>query len=388
MHNFIKPSLLITALLVSPTFSAIANDVEVNSELNTALMRDLEISESQLSSMLSVEKNASKIEAMAASTLGENFAGSWLEEDKNGVLRQVIATTDKSRMTANLAGAEVRQVRHSLNTLNSVVDKLNGTMNSKASKVDLDDIHTWYPDIQNNRVVVTVAAGAEQAAKKFIATSGVDSSLISIKKSEVKPVPVVNRSIHAGRAYSGCSIGFAVTRGTTKGFVTAGHCGRAGNTASIEGETVGSVQQSNWPSKDYGWVSVRNTDVLRAFATRHDGGSRLDIRIVGNTEAPVGASICRTGRSSGYRCGQVVAKNVTVNYTSTPTIGLTQSTACLTKGDSGGGWLTPDGQAQGMSSGGGLPDGNTNCGNTSEPESFFQSINPALTAYGLELFTN
>jgi alpha-lytic endopeptidase len=196
--------------------------------------------------------------------------------------------------------------------------------------------------------------------------------------------------VYGGRQYGSgggsCSIGFAVTRGSTKGFATAGHCGRSGTSVSIGGERVGSVQGSSFPTNDYGWASVRSSDILHGFVDRYNGGTVLDIDLVGSTEAATGSSVCRSGFASGYRCGTVGSKNVTVNYSVGPVFQLTQSTACLTQGDSGGSWVTASGQAQGVSSGGALNGASpgTNCV-FSTPVSYFQKIGEILSTYGLSL---
>ena len=97
------------------------------------------------------------------------------------------------------------------------------------------------------------------------------------------------------------------------------------------------------------------------------------------------ASVCRSGYASGWRCGTITSTNVTVNYSNGPVYGLRQSTACLTQGDSGGSWLAGN-QAQGVSSGGQLNGGSpgSNC-SFATPKSYYQRINPLLSAYGLSL---
>lgn len=83
-----------------------------------------------------------------------------------------------------------------------------------------------------------------------------------------------------------------------------------------------------------------------------------DVAMRGSTESAVGAALCRSGRTGGWRCGAIHTKNVTVSYVDDnnqpdgTAIGLTQTTACAEGGDSGGSYITSAGQAQGMLSGG------------------------------------
>ena len=77
--------------------------------------------------------------------------------------------------------------------------------------------------------------------------------------------------------------------------------------------------------------------------------------------------------------------NNTANYGQGNVTGLTRSTACAGRGDSGGSWITGSGQAQGVTSGGQLPAGqNTNC-SVATPVTWFQPINPILSRFGLTL---
>jgi streptogrisin C len=152
---------------------------------------------------------------------------------------------------------------------------------------------------------------------------------------------------------------------------------------SIGGVTVGSVQARSFPSNDRAWASVRSSDTLVGAVNRYNGSN---VAVRGSTESGVGAAICRSGYASGWRCGTITATNVTVNYSAGAVFGLRQSSACLTQGDSGGSWIVGN-QAQGVSSGGQLGAGTpplSNC-QFANPVSYYQRINPLLSAYGLSL---
>lgn len=198
------------------------------------------------------------------------------------------------------------------------------------------------------------------------------------------PTPFVN--VIGGIAYSSgggrCSIGFAATRSGAKGFATAGHCGGPGTVVGISGTTVGSVQVRYYPGGDMAWASVRSSDTLVGQVSKYNGTVQ---RVLGRTEAAVGAAICRSGSTTGWRCGTVTRKNVSANYGAGTVSGLTQSTACAGQGDSGGSWITGSGQAQGVTSGGQLPAGSNNNCSVASPVTFFQPINPLISRFGLTL---
>jgi streptogrisin C len=191
-----------------------------------------------------------------------------------------------------------------------------------------------------------------------------------------------------------CSVGFPVTQGTTNGFVSAGHCGDAGEVVYYEpsqwtlGVKLGSFAASNFPApgqtgNDYSWVRL---DAGHTVSPTVYGWGQGDVTVRGSTAGGVGTAICRSGRTSGWRCGTIEALNQTVSYGTGETIlNLTRTTACSEGGDSGGSYITGPGQAQGVLSGGSgsckgkLPNNRT--------RSYFQPLLPILSAYSLTLRT-
>jgi streptogrisin C len=125
-----------------------------------------------------------------------------------------------------------------------------------------------------------------------------------------------------------------------------------------------------------GVVEVNGDWTPRPVVNDFDGN---ELPVAGNTEAPVGAAVCRSGSTTGTRCGVILAKNQTVNYPEGAVTGLTRTDVCAEGGDSGGPWLAGD-QAQGVTSG-----GSGNC--TVGGETFFQPLNEILTEHDLTLVT-
>ena len=171
-----------------------------------------------------------------------------------------------------------------------------------------------------------------------------------------------------------CSIGFSVEGG----FVTAGHCGAEGDTTTgFNDQAQGTVRASVFPgSADMGFVEVNGNWTPRAVVNDFGGN---ELPVAGNTEAPVGAAVCRSGSTTGTFCGTILAKNQTVNYPEGAVTGLTRTDVCAEGGDSGGPWLSGD-QAQGVTSG-----GSGDC--TVGGETFFQPVNEILAANNLTLVT-
>ncbi|MGH8080950.1 MAG: S1 family peptidase, partial [Lysobacter sp.] len=242
-------------------------------------------------------------------------------------------------------------------------------------------------DVKTNAIVVKVDEGAIEAGVDFVAISGADSGAVRIETSPGQLQTTAN--IVGGIEYSInnatlCSVGFSVTRGATKGFVTAGHCGTVNAVARIGGAQVGTFAARVFPGNDRAWVSLTSAQTLLPRVA--NGSSYVTVR--GSSEAAVGTAVCRSGRTTGYQCGSITAKNVTANYAEGAVRGLTQGNACMGRGDSGGSWITSAGQAQGVMSGGNVQSNGNNCGiPASQRSSLFERIGPILSQYGLALVT-
>ncbi|WP_242166081.1 S1 family peptidase [Lysobacter sp. M15] len=371
---------------------------EVSPALRAAMQRDLGLSSAQLSQYLRTERLAALQEKKLAAAQGRNYAGSWIEKQANGSFKLVVATTAIRPQKA--AGVEIRQARHSFTSLN-------------ASKAQLDDVlahggrapkgvYGWYVDLPSNSVVVSVGKGGQKAGIDFVAASGADAQTVRFEIAEEQPslrMDVLGgygylRNPGDGYLYA-CSVGFSVFQGSNPGYTTAGHCGDAGEVVYYEpsqwtlGVRLGTFAASSFPSpgqtgNDYAWVRL---DAVHTPRPTVEGYTSGDVTVRGGTEAAVGAAICRSGRTSGWRCGTIEAKNQTVNYSSGETIlNLTRTTACSEGGDSGGSFITGPGQAQGVLSGGSgsckgkLPNRRT--------RSYYQPLTPILQAYNLTLVTS
>ncbi|MDL5158458.1 S1 family peptidase [Actinomycetospora termitidis] len=255
------------------------------------------------------------------------------------------------------------------------------------------NVTAWYVDPATNQTVVAVVGPATRAATDFAADENPSAVRVQPMSAPVKPLaaaPLVGGSaittVTSSQTTGGttttsglrCSDGWSVRRGTTTYLLTAGHCTQNSTTWSgANRQEIGRVVRTQWPSADYGLIQVTNTAAWRGSGQVQGGPT-----VTGATEAPVGTQVCRSGSTSGYRCGVVQAKNVTVNYGGGVVVqGLTQTSACAESGDSGGSFLAPGTkQAQGILSG-----GTGSC--TSGGTSYFQPLRPILNQFGLTLVT-
>ena len=342
-------------------------------QILAAMQRDLGLDGDQAAARLKRSKWASGVSAKLSAQTGAGFGGAWLAAD--GTTLKIAVTDPDAQAAVRAAGAEPVLVKRSEQALDTAKAKLD------AASSDAVGITGWYVDVATNKLVVVAKPGRVSAAKQLARAAGVTSGTYSVVTSEASPKPLFDVrgadpyfiAVDGGTAR--CSIGFSVEGG----FVTAGHCGAVGTTTTgFNQQAQGTVRASTFPGDaDMGFVEVNGDWTPRAVVNDFEGN---ELPVAGNTEAPVGAAVCRSGSTTGTFCGTILAKNQTVVYPEGAVTGLTRTNVCAEGGDSGGPWLSGD-QAQGMTSG-----GSGDC--TVGGETFFQPINEILAAEDLTLVTS
>ena len=375
-------------LLLSPLalFVSMAASAQIAPTARDAMKRDLGLTDAQVSRYYEVEQLAEARGPLIAKAQGSDFAGSWIERTPNGEYQFVVASTSAQPGKVP-AGVAMRKASHNLAALEAAKGQLDNVRDSAPRGV-----YGWVVDVRRNSVLVDVAPGAQKEAIDFVAASGADPGTIRFELMESPPVPLATfyggseYLSNSGGSFYYCSVGFAVTKSGTQGFATAGHCGNSGDTVHTlvnrrtVSASIGSFQGSFYPNQgDGAWVALGNTHTLVAAV---DGYNQADVPVRGSTLASPGAAVCRSGRTTGFKCGTIEAHNQTVNYPDTSVSGLTRVKVCAEGGDSGGSFITGAGQAQGVLSG-----GNYSCkGNQAAlATSYFQPIGEILQSYGLTL---
>ncbi|MDQ8703609.1 S1 family peptidase [Streptomyces sp. LHD-70] len=339
-----------------------------------AMSRDLGLTRTQAEDRLVNEAEAGATSSRLRSALGGDFAGAWVSGADSA--RLTVATTDPADVRAITAqGARAEVVRHALGDLDAAKARLDKAARASVTR----DAPVWYVDVRSNSVVVQAVRA--EAAEKLLAAAEVKPSMARIDSTTQRPRALYD--LRGGDAYymngSGrCSVGFPVTRGGQQGFATAGHCGRPGTTTSGYNQVAqGTFQASTFPGRDMAWVAANSQWTATPYVKGQGGAN---VRVTGSTQQPVGASICRSGSTTGWHCGTIQQHNTSVTYPEGTISGVTRTSVCAEPGDSGGSYISGS-QAQGVTSGG---SGNCRSGGTT----FHQPINPLLQAYGLTLSTS
>ncbi|KUO02779.1 S1 family peptidase [Streptomyces caeruleatus] len=359
------------------TGSAAASDTDrasasASAGLLQAMQRDLGLSKPRAEARLAAERTATALAPKAREAAGSAYGGAWF--DARSERLTVAVTSDAPPATVRklrAGGMTVRTVTHSAREL-------------EAAKARIDrlpapsGVSSWHVDPVANSVVVNVVGDrrADNDVRRFVSGARA-AGPVTVRTVAAAPRTFAAGTVGGDPYYTGnvrCSIGFSVHGG----FITAGHCGGQGAAVrGWDGTHVGTFQGSSFPGNDYAWVSVGSgwwtVPVVLGWGTVPDQLVR------GSAEAPVGASICRSGSTTHWHCGTVLAKNETVNYSQGAVHQMTKTSVCAEPGDSGGSFISGD-QAQGVTSGGW---GNCSGGG----ETWFQPVNEILGRYGLTLHT-
>ncbi|MEU8316015.1 S1 family peptidase [Micromonospora sp. NPDC048887] len=235
----------------------------------------------------------------------------------------------------------------------------------------------WGHDPATGRLTVTAddtVRGRELAAVRRTAARA--GAVLRHEPGRLRPLIAGGQAVYGGGGR--CSLGANVRSGATWYFVTAGHCTRLAATwyADGAGTTVlGSRTGSSFPGNDYG--VVRYTGAVAHPSAVHTHPGQVTVTAAGS--AYVGQAVCRSGATTGVRCGSVTGLNATVNYAEGSVTGLIRTNICAEPGDSGGPlYVAATGTVLGVLSGG---SGTCVSGGTS----YYQPILEILAAYGLTI---
>jgi hypothetical protein len=343
-------------------------------EILAAMKRDLGLDAEQAHVRVARELKATEIIEQLSNVAGNSFGGAWLVDgDLN------VAITDAA-LTAEVtaAGAKALVVDTPLSKLQEAQKALDNIDIDQALGKRAEDaasgIAVYYVDVAANKLIIEALSDSTAQAAELAKKVGLTESEYEVRT--VTEQPTTFATVRGGDAYlinssSRCSVGFSVTTG----FVSAGHCGTAGRTATTTGgATLGTFSGSSFPGNDYSYIRGSSGNTFQGRINNYSGGT---IAVAGSTASATGASICRSGSTTGVHCGTVRSLGATVNYSQGRVTGLTQTNVCAEPGDSGGSFYSGS-QAQGVTSGG---SGDCSSGGTT----YFQPVNEILSAYGLTL---
>lgn len=342
--------------------------------------------------------------------LGDSFAGTWVEYDKNYNAYQVIASTRPVQIKKALqtdGGSRVVLVRYSLNTLSSLSNYLAKHMVSAQGDPIIFSLSL---NIQENKLIVRARPEYFELIQRRVSEGGYDVGAISFEE-QVGP-SMLFRTLTGGQkiVYSevgtsvisqACTAGFNAYSGVYPLMLTAGHC------AVFDGKTV---FFDNAPIGSWGMKSDLIGGTIGSYFNAAD---KMDVSVFANANfvhyqpaeyyhsyvsypvraplsIPANSSLCYQGGMSGWRCGKLRTSlavhqvpdlkggYIKINFSEA------DSGICGQGGDSGGPVVTPNGNALGLFAGavGNYPTGNCSAfGGGAPAVSVFQSLTPFLSRF-------
>lgn len=378
------------ALMIGTVTAAQAQPAEEPSQpggMINELARTLGLPVGDAEHLLAVEAELSALAIDLEAKIGpDSTGGSWI--DPSGEL--IVAVTDQEAAeTVRSAGAKVRTVKDSLAELT----KQRKTLDDFARSEGAGKVQSWRADVKSNSLLIKADASADdketKAFLKLAETLGVDVKIEKVNGS-IRPAADLygGQQVEMTGGYV-CSAGFNATTSSGEAIMlTAGHCAVDEPTFSKDGVEIGATRSVRFPGDDYASVDVSSAWTQQGAVDQYDG-SYQEITEAGLGE--VGSSVCKSGRTTQWTCGTVESHDETVNYGNGDIVsGLTQHSACLEQGDSGGSNVSGS-VAQGVTSGGMLYDqgGSLVCGEKVGEANvgFFQPVEEALEANDATLVT-
>ncbi|MFE0106089.1 putative Ig domain-containing protein [Streptomyces sp. NPDC059009] len=352
-----------------------------------AMQRDFGLTAAQARTRLAQEAAAGNAAAALRTRLGERVTGLWFDAAQGRLNASVTTAADARQVRA--AGAVAHLVPYGKSQLTDV----ERVVRRQADGVP--GVAGWGVDERTGRVEVRVLRTEHRAATETF-RSRMRQLGRAVRLVEVTDAPVRQQGDVVGGdkwtpgSESGCSIGFSVTAGGgAKGFLTAGHCTNDADqpaygkdSSRLGTSNAGGTHSVNAREGDFGLVDVDQPGWN--LAPRVDGYGNGDVTVTGSAEGVVGQSVCRSGQTSGWRCGEITKVDQSVDYGNVVIDGLSYTDACSAGGDSGGSYVTASGgKAVGLHSGG----GSNTCGSSGETFTIFQPVGEALQKWQLALAT-
>ncbi|MFG2287823.1 S1 family peptidase [Streptomyces sp. NPDC048595] len=359
-----------------------------------AMSRDLGLTRAQVRVRLAQETDAHRAAAAVRRALSTPPAGMWFDKVSGKLIVAVTGAADAQRVRA--VGAVPRTVPHSHAALIALVGQING----RAGK-GVPGVTGWGVDERTNGVVVRVDRTKRTAQtdefEKAVRGLGTRAKIpVTVERTDQSPRQQDGRIIGGERWMPGnegiCSIGFSVTGPhDLQGFVTAGHCtltpeqaayGKDGSRLGTS--NLGGKHSVNGREGDFGLVEVDQPEWTLSPTVAGQGGRPATV--AGSQEGLAGMSICRSGQSSGWHCGEITRVDQTVDYGNVVIEGLSYTNACSAAGDSGGSYVTQPNNpmAVGVHSGG----GSSGCdGAGGSTITIFQPVGEPLAKWNLTLKT-
>lgn len=366
----VASTVLIGPLLSTATADPVSPDQlaaeSLPAELVTAIQRDLKMTPAEYLDRAAKAQQLRDYASEFRTQRPDDFAGAWIGTDGKPVL--AVTSLDAAKVAA-AAGYQTRLAPISADGLENSVDQLNQWITTLPRDIS-GAINSVAIDFLNSQLVLSVAntpGGHLLNLPTLIANIKVILSPNSGGPVERRPMggdTYITAPTPLDTSLLGvdvCSFGFnSVDSAGNALNISAGHCNPnvdKGTSAEVylpnvknllSSPKVGTFVTSNLGGRsalDYSVIKL-NDDAVKAGMDQPSvrGANGTTLTITGVADPITGAPVCKSGQSSTFTCGFVVADRVeTQLYTTegqSKTIRGFASSACTLGGDSGGAIVT------------------------------------------------
>jgi len=305
--------------------------------------------------------------------------GTYVDQRAGTVVATVLDETTGAE--ARQLGATTLVVEHSMDEMISVTELLDAYADANGS----GPVQSWGISVRDNAIKIIVGGPPSGAAIGLIDLA--ETSGIPVLVETVDAPAALESTLRGGqllRQADGdpwCTLGFNVRDPGAGGHprvLTAGHCfGASAVVRTYDSSYLGRVVARRDGAEDYAVVNVANPGAHTIMAQVKHYGRFLNV--TGALTPHVGMYICRTGSTSGTRCGEIEAVGISWGDNR----GVFLANMCGSGGDSGGPHYLPDGnRARGY----GTHIGGTSAQCPSGPDySIGQPLKEILAQQGLRL---
>ncbi|WP_431782160.1 S1 family peptidase [Streptomyces chumphonensis] len=361
-------------------------------EMVTALAASLDVTEDDAVALLD-DQARQQGTLTALETRGLKTEGAFFD-DRGDLVVNVADAAARARVEK--AGLDGRIPEHG----DDVLQRVMSTLNEAATDRVPSGVTSFGVDLEHDAVTIEVRDAGDPATRAFLKKAEKFGDAVRTERTEERltaqtTVYPGSRMNPNNNRNSWCSVGFgARDRSGSQYLVSAGHCIDPGTGLYFDGDRFAVGEHTRYRlgsrSVDMGVALVDRGDAI-ATSVGTWGNSR-PVAVRGSERARVGSTVCKSGATTGWTCGEISSYNQTVTYVDrsggpdTVVTGLGSASVCTEGGDSGGAYISGD-QGQGMTSGGPL---NQRCsgGVYASGTSHFQPLDDALNHYGLTLNTN
>ncbi|WP_016699903.1 S1 family peptidase [Actinoalloteichus spitiensis] len=321
-------------------------------EMRIAVQRDLGINAEVYAERATAAGNASLTSEDLEAELGASFGGSWFDKDSRTL--HVNVTDESAAEVVREAGAQAHVGGPSRQRLEAAGDQLASWVRG-LPEAQRDLVRGIAVSNRERGLVLTVSGeeGAGVAAGRpdvgvevDVEKQGGQPRLVDIQGGDGY-VAGRDGASRPSDLYNLCSFGFAAYDSALNPlFLTAGHClAREGFDSvyrepagglTFPVEKIGTFQEVAFGNGSDDYATIAPSDALSTSVNTWDGSARAITGVVAPLE---GMEVCKSGRTTGFTCGEVTVADTNWEFPDGGEIVSVDGfefNACVEGGDSGG----------------------------------------------------